>query len=328
MLFTGWTFSGSLLSAMILTCPACGTNYVVKDGAIPTGGRQVRCASCKHSWHQDPSAAADPTDAASPGRVDGDPGFEAPPAAAGDEEQSLAEAAMIEPGSGPEAEERAYQEAMISAEASDPGQQAPAAPPSDHGDSEPASPPERDQWQDADDQPAESAGEAAATAEPAAQWLSGADQAEEFEPFYEPQPIDEPRRRVPLLVWLLLLVAGLAAAAWFLAPDTIRQRLGMAGAGTQLEVMVTNSDRTKLESGNEYLSVRGRIINRTDEEQQVPVLHAQLQDNAGRTVYSWTIDPPAPSLGPGESASFNSAEVDVPQGGSKLRLMFEGAAAG
>src|SRR5688500_13934789 len=39
---------------MILTCPSCGTQYVVKDGAIPPEGRQVRCASCKHSWHQNP----------------------------------------------------------------------------------------------------------------------------------------------------------------------------------------------------------------------------------------------------------------------------------
>ena len=39
---------------MILTCPSCGTQYVVKDGAIPPDGRQVRCASCKHSWHQEP----------------------------------------------------------------------------------------------------------------------------------------------------------------------------------------------------------------------------------------------------------------------------------
>ena len=51
---------------MILTCPACDTKYVVKDDAIPPGGRQVRCASCKHSWHQDselvlaePATAAD-----------------------------------------------------------------------------------------------------------------------------------------------------------------------------------------------------------------------------------------------------------------------------
>ena len=42
---------------MILTCPACDTKYVVKDDAIPPGGRQVRCASCKHSWHQEPEGA-------------------------------------------------------------------------------------------------------------------------------------------------------------------------------------------------------------------------------------------------------------------------------
>ena len=42
---------------MILTCPACDTKYVVKDDAIPPGGRQVRCASCKHSWHQEPDNA-------------------------------------------------------------------------------------------------------------------------------------------------------------------------------------------------------------------------------------------------------------------------------
>jgi len=53
---------------MILTCPNCGTQYVVKDDAIPPQGRQVRCASCKHSWHQDPEegavAAAEPEPAA------------------------------------------------------------------------------------------------------------------------------------------------------------------------------------------------------------------------------------------------------------------------
>ena len=43
---------------MILTCPACSTKYVVKDGAIPPQGRQVRCASCKHSWNQEPDEPA------------------------------------------------------------------------------------------------------------------------------------------------------------------------------------------------------------------------------------------------------------------------------
>ena len=50
---------------MILTCPACQTRYVVPDSAIGGSGRQVRCASCKHSWHQEPAPAARPIQAAS-----------------------------------------------------------------------------------------------------------------------------------------------------------------------------------------------------------------------------------------------------------------------
>lgn len=42
---------------MILTCPACATRYLVPDTAISGAGRQVRCASCRHSWFQPGPAA-------------------------------------------------------------------------------------------------------------------------------------------------------------------------------------------------------------------------------------------------------------------------------
>jgi predicted Zn finger-like uncharacterized protein len=265
---------------MILTCPNCGTQYVVKDGAIPPHGRQVRCASCKHSWHQDPE----------------EPPFE-------DDEETLAEATMIDPPTGPEAEERAYEEALV-AEASDE-----APPPSEPGSQEL---------------------DTAVPAEPAE--LEVADygappQAEEqddddFSPFADRDYV-EPKGRGPVraILLLLVLVAALAAAFWFLAPPEWKARLGIADAGaTPLTLVTTHMDRQRLESGNELLTVAGRVINPTSKSHSVPPIYAQLKSRSGQVIYSWKIAPPAPTLQPGASASFNSAEVNVPSGGDELTI--------
>jgi predicted Zn finger-like uncharacterized protein len=268
---------------MILTCPSCGTQYVVKDGAIPPGGRQVRCASCKHSWHEHADGTAEPEAAAAD--------ESAAESEASDEDTSLTEATLIEPRSGPEAEERAFEEASIEEGPTDVDQAADAA-----YDPEPAQ--DENAHHDAelpDDQ---------------------------FSPFAQADEVEH-RGRSPAMVilGLVVVVAILAAAFWFLAPGEMKARLGLAAVGTSpLALVTTHMDRQKLESGNELLTVTGRVINPTGKDQDVPPLQAQLKTRAGKVVYSWTIAPPARTLAAGGSASFNSAEVNVPAGGDELTI--------
>jgi hypothetical protein len=84
--------------------------------------------------------------------------------------------------------------------------------------------------------------------------------------------------------------------------------------------MMTHSDRTQLASGNEFLNISGRIINPTDEQQKVPPITAQLHDASGKVVYKWTIPPPTKTIPPGGSASFNSAELNIPPAAQELTV--------
>ena len=295
---------------MILTCPSCGTQYVVKDGAIPPEGRQVRCASCKHSWHQNPEGGAPPAEEIAPDEAPSmgaasEPEAEAvlPPEAAEEpdaqtaDDESLAEATLIEPRSGPEAEQRAYEEASV-----DSGE----VPVDDSG---------------SRSSEVESGGDAVA----AADWQEPPEpeaQDDEFTPFPTSTEV-ESRRRNPIvsISVVIVVVIVLAAAFWFLAPPQFKARLGLAELGTSpLALVTTHMDRQRLESGNELLTVTGRVINPTGKAQDVPPLQAQLRTKAGQVVYSWTIAPPARSLPAGASASFNSAEVNVPPGGDELTI--------
>jgi hypothetical protein len=139
---------------------------------------------------------------------------------------------------------------------------------------------------------------------------------------YAPDEPERPKRKGPLILLLLLvLIAAVAAAVWFLAPAPVKQRLGIAQAdATPLLVQVDERNRRTLASGNQLLEVSGRIINPTDETQRVPPLQAQLRSLEQEVVYRWTIPPPAPSLAPGGSASFNSAELNIPAAAACLTV--------
>ena len=280
---------------MILTCPSCGTQYVVKDGAIPPSGRQVRCKACQHSWREFPPSAAEPEElpieekALSPGEE-----------FAGPEEQAVADTVEEQDPVRGEAYEEAIPEQAVSeydrdeslAEAPEPS---PIPPEADVVGLAEAGPSHRLEWVEGD---------------------------EDFSPFAAREP-DGGRSRSRLILGavIVLLVAAIVAGLWFLAPLEWRQRLGIAKAGeTPLQLMMTHSDRTQLASGNEFLNISGRIINPTDQQQTVPPIHAQLHDASGKVVYKWTIPPPTKTIPPGGSASFNSAELNIPPAAQELTV--------
>jgi predicted Zn finger-like uncharacterized protein len=295
-------------AAMILTCPNCGTQYVVKDGAVPPGGRQVRCTACKHSWHQDPVT--------SPESEESSPATESEEPTPADEEQdeSIAEATLVEPRSGPEAEERAYEETMV--EEAEESSAAPA--PEEETKPEPATDPYATAQFDIVKRESSAPAQTADWREPP----QAEAEDDQFSPFAAPDEV-APKRRSPIvgLMIVAVLIIAIAAALWFLAPGEWRSRLGLGESGASpLALVTTHMDRQKLESGNELLTVTGRVINPTSHEQDVPPIRAQLKTRTGKVVYSWTIAPPARSLAPGASASFNSAEVNIPPGGEELTI--------
>lgn len=324
---------------MILTCPSCGTRYVVKDGAIPTGGRTVRCAQCKHSWHQDPDTGT-PVDGAAPteGPASDQPVQHFPEQGHPEAEPvDASDHPMGEPSGNPrtgELGDHAHPD-LPAGDADEQPLPGPEARPqaSDYAgasdDAESEAPAPALSREEAETMPREAAEaldpypeEVVPDDEPAARsshpFRAPRNEAVEdaYSPFAAHHDDEEPpRRRWPLFALIgLVVIAAIAVAFWFLAPVELKSRLGLAQASGQspLKIQVKQQSRQQLASGNQMLELSGLVINLTDEVQTVPPLQAQLRSLEQQVVYRWTIPPPAPSLAPGESASFNSAELNIP----------------
>ena len=139
---------------------------------------------------------------------------------------------------------------------------------------------------------------------------------------YDDNEVAPPRKGPLVILAVVMFVAALAAAAYFLAPRQWMARAGLAetSADSPLKLMVTSQNRQKLASGNDLVSLSGRVINPTDQTEPVPALQADLRDGGGKLVYSWMIPPPAARLAPRASASFNAAELGVPANATSLTL--------
>jgi DNA-binding IclR family transcriptional regulator len=115
------------------------------------------------------------------------------------------------------------------------------------------------------------------------------------------------------------MIAAIGAISYFGLPGQGSQE----AAASSLVIQATREpERATLESGNEWLTIYGRVLNNGEKQQRVPPIKAELVDAQGRVVYAWPISAPVAELGPGKSASFNSAVSDVPRGARRLRLDF------
>ena len=141
------------------------------------------------------------------------------------------------------------------------------------------------------------------------------------------EPPFRPRRN-PARMWTilavvaaLLMLGAVAAISYFGVP-----LLGGEARAAAKALVIERSrkpERTRLESGNELLTVYGRIINASDKSQRVPPIKAELKDAQKRVVYSWVISAPVLELGPSASTNFNSAVVDGPRSARELSLTFD-----
>jgi predicted Zn finger-like uncharacterized protein len=143
----------------------------------------------------------------------------------------------------------------------------------------------------------------------------------DFDAFAHEAPF-RPRRN-PARMWTIasivaaaLMLSAVAAISWFGFPN-----LSAGAEESPFDVKpIGKPQRQALASGNDLLTLTGRITNLTDKVQRVPQIQAELCDSSRRVIYSWSISAPVTQLGPRQSSTFNSAELNTPRGAVSLHL--------
>ncbi|HWJ70872.1 MAG TPA: zinc-ribbon domain-containing protein [Sphingobium sp.] len=287
---------------MILVCPQCATRYVVPDSAIGPTGRQVRCASCRHSWHQDGVLVERPEPALAEVGADADGPAHAAALARADERSvdgivnGLEDGPVVGPVDGMAAPEPVTDSPVPGATDDGPVPRQDAIPVAD---------------------------EAVAIAVP---------QADEF--IHYPDEDYQPpvrARRNPARLWTIaaviffLFVSAVGGALAYFGPPAWAVDLGLGARDQQAGLnfyLPKPPERRNLPTGEEYFAFNARILNDSDQELTVPPVVVELRDDQGRLVFSWMTKADRNKLKPNEEARVSESRLDIPKNARNLELRF------
>ena len=277
---------------MLIVCPSCASQYELDAAKLGPGGRKVRCASCKTSWHVEPEAIF-------------------PEAPSAEETQALLEEELVR---------AAAIEAEISAVTAEADARIAAAEA------------EAEVGVEANIE-ADAAPESDVEAVPLASAPAARGKRLPRRAAASKRTIPGRRGAALPIAAALAGLALLGGLVWQrntvvrMAPQ-LADVFAMAG----LPVNVRGLSLSAVESGlvddgqSRYLVVEGDVTNITRRRTNVPAIEVAVNDAAGTTLYSWTTQPPRPTLEPAELVRFRARLASPPEKGQSVRVRFTSAA--